>query len=266
MSLFSGAPAFRARALYLGERLDTRALESTSKLAQAPLAIHAGAQGIAVLFRYGAVVLFHVSPLEEAGLREQLTKYLGEAFAKPEAEEIEIRINDAKPDGVEAGVMNLTEVSIERVQLIAEILARSVALARYEGVVRESFAAIEPWAQRLHQRGTGRRVEKDLLKNLGSTLLIQHSMAGRIEIDDKPEVLWERPDLERLYARLDDEYELEDRDSVLERKLALISATADMLLNLVNNRHARRLEWYIIALIAFEIGITLTSLAFGWEH
>jgi len=91
-------------------------------------------------------------------------------------------------------------------------------------------------------------------------------MTGRIEIDDKPELLWERPDFERIYARLEDEFELKERDKALERKLALISTTAETLLNLVDNRRAHRLEWYIIGLIVFETIIALVSLGMGVGH
>jgi hypothetical protein len=42
------------RALLLGERLDTRALESGAVLATAPLALALDQGGVAVVFRYGA--------------------------------------------------------------------------------------------------------------------------------------------------------------------------------------------------------------------
>ena len=62
--LFRGATTVKARALYLGERIDVRALEGTSRLtAQLPLVIQAGERGCCVIFRYGAIVLFHVAPL-----------------------------------------------------------------------------------------------------------------------------------------------------------------------------------------------------------
>jgi acyl-CoA synthetase (NDP forming) len=41
--------------------------------------------------------------------------------------------------------------------------------------------------------------------------------------------VWERPDLERLYARLQEEYELKERAEALSRKLAVISNTAEVL-------------------------------------
>jgi required for meiotic nuclear division protein 1 len=126
--------------------------------------------------------------------------------------------------------------------------------------------AIENWALALQQGRSARGLETNLIKNLGATIVIQSSMTGRIEINDKPEILWERADLERTFLRLEDEYELKERDMALERKLALISSTAEMLLNVVDNRHSRRLEWYIIGLIILEIVISLTTIAFGVGH
>ena len=46
------------RAFLLGERLDTRILERDGALATAPLALAISGGGVAVVFRYGAVVLF----------------------------------------------------------------------------------------------------------------------------------------------------------------------------------------------------------------
>lgn len=273
-SLFPGVASVRARALYLGERIDVRALEATARLSPlSPLVLSAGERGVAAFFRYGVVVLFNVAPLEEAGFITQLKTFVGEPFAKPETEELEIRVaDDGAVDGAEGPIsttsqaLTVASLTVERVQVIAEILARSVALSRYEAAVRESYSAMEGWAQSLQQGIKRTSLQTQLRKNLGKTILIQSAMTGRIEIDDKPELLWERPDLERLYVRLEDEFELRERDMVLERRLGLISSTAEMLLNLSDNKHAHRLEWYIIALIVIEIVITLTTIAFGIPH
>jgi len=272
--LFAGVTTMRARALCLSERLDVRALESTTRLSpSAPLAFSAGAAGACVVFRYGVVVFVNVAPLEEATMLAQLQAFLGEPFAKPETEELEISIaaDDAvatTPVGemVHSSALVVPDLTVERVQVIAEILARSVALARYEAAVRDSSAAIEGWAQALQSGRDAGSFQKQLLKNLGSTILIQSAMTSRVEIGDKPELLWERPDLERLYLRLEDEFELQERDKTLERKLALLSSTAEMLINLVDNKHAHRLEWYIIILIVAEMLITIATIIFNIPH
>jgi uncharacterized Rmd1/YagE family protein len=266
MTLFGAADTVRARALLLGDRLDVRALEQTQRLGSTPLVLQAGERGCVVLFRWGAAVMFHVAPLEEAALLEQLKRFVGDPLQKPEQEEADVRLGADKPEGTDGGCIQVSAFSLERIQVIGEVLARSVALARYEAQVRENVVAIETWAKGLEQTGSGGPLEKQLRKHLGATLLIQHATAARLEIGDKPDLLWERSDLERLYMRLEDEYELKERDKILERKLALISSTAQTLLNIVANKHSNRLEWYIIGLIVFEIVLSLVSMATGAGH
>jgi required for meiotic nuclear division protein 1 len=94
-------------------------------------------------------------------------------------------------------------------------------------------------------------------------LLTQHRMVGRVEIEEKPEMLWDHPELERLYARLEDEYELVERSHAMERKLTLINETAGMLIDLVQNQRSTRLEWYIIGLIGIEILLSVYQLVGG---
>ena len=55
----------KVRALLLGDRIDTSGLERTDVLSTTPLAFRAGKDGVVTVFRYGVVVLFGVSALEE---------------------------------------------------------------------------------------------------------------------------------------------------------------------------------------------------------
>jgi hypothetical protein len=47
--------------------------------------------------------------------------------------------------------------------------------------------------------------------------------------------LWDRSDLERLYARLEDEYELAERVETLNRKLEVVADTADTFADIIDN-------------------------------
>ena len=70
---------------------------------------------------------------------------------------------------------------------------------------------------------------------------------------EKPDVVWDRPDLDRIYARLDDEYELQDRAEALTRKLAVVAETAEVLTDIIDTRRSLRLEIIVVVLIAIEI-------------
>jgi uncharacterized Rmd1/YagE family protein len=53
-----------------------------------------------------------------------------------------------------------------------------------------------------------------------------------------------------------------ERLSVMERKLDLAGRTVRTLVDLINARHSLRVEWYIVALIVFEILLTLYGMWF----
>ena len=49
--------------------------------------------------------------------------------------------------------------------------------------------------------------------------------------------------------------------AALDRKLELAGRTERTLVELISTRHALRVEWYIVALIVVEIGLTLYDMA-----
>jgi uncharacterized Rmd1/YagE family protein len=85
-------------------------------------------------------------------------------------------------------------------------------------------------------------------------------MSGRLEIEEKPDILWDHPELDRLYARLADEYELKERAIGLARKLSVINETARALSDIIDTERSVRLEMTIVALIVVEILVTLYDL------
>lgn len=257
--LFDDKDRVRGRALFLGERLDLKSLEQTDYLAALPLVVRAGDRGCAVLFRYGAAVLFGLDPIEEASFLTYLNPLVVEPIASPETEEV-VLVRDEVGVRIENGTIWIQEVNTARLQIVADVLAKSVVLAHYEGGTAKVFDQIEPFADSLQRTTRDERWGKELLRQLGRTLSIQHKIVGRVEIIDKPELLWDSPDLERLYSRLESEYEIRERHLVLERKLDLISRTAETVLDLLQHNTGLRVEWYVVILIVVEIMLSLFDL------
>lgn len=249
------------RALLVGERIDTKNLEQGSVLATAPLTIRAGRQGRAVVFRYGVVVLFGLDPMEEDSFLASLNRLVADPIDPPEAEETQLFLQAGGEDRVErSGAIFLAEANPERLQLVADILGKNAVLDHYERRVGAVFDSIEPLAAALQRKGDFHSKGKGLLQQIGGVLLTQQRMVGRVEVLEKPEVLWERPALERFYLRLEDEYELRERSRVLDRKLDLIGRTSETLLELMQNHRSMRVEWYIVILIVIEILVSLVDL------
>jgi len=255
-----GKTDIHIRALYVCERFDTRALEKTDLLAYSPLTLQVSEEGCMVLFRYGAVVFFNVRPVEEVAFLEKLQPFMSNAMDIPEKEEISVHVGAGKSVRIKGDVLSLSSFSIAHMQLIAEILARSVVLEHYEKRVAENFKAIEPLAVRLREKGHRGTRTKEVLRHIGEVLINQHNMVGRVEVSEKPDLLWYSPELERLYAYLEDEFEIRERHRALERKLELIARTAQTVLNLLQTKRSLRVEWYIVILIVVEICLNLYEL------
>lgn len=252
-----------AHACHVGERINTAAFDG-DLLSSAPLAVRAGQHGIAVIFRYGVVVLIELTPDEEHAFLQRLAPRIAAkaGFFEEETASIEIAVDAENPIPA-GGPILVKEMSLERLLIIADVLAKSVLLARDERNVATVFEVIEPFARELAMYGRTRRNRAAILKLIGNALLVQHRMSGWVGITDKPDVLWDRPDLERLYARLEDEYELKERVDALNRKLELIAETANTLGDVIDTRRSLRLELIIVFLIAFEIVITFYQMFGG---
>ncbi|MDD4927966.1 MAG: RMD1 family protein [Gallionella sp.] len=244
-----------ARALLLGDRLDLKSFKIADCLATTPLTLEVD-NGVAVLFRYGVVVLFGVPQDDEVRFVDKLGSLLTNPYACPEIEEMDIHCGQDSI-GVQSGAVSLDEISLEKLQIIADALSKNLVLALYEKRVADEFDKIEPLAQELASRGRVSGGSKMLLSKIGHMLLIEHRMVGRAEIGDKPETLWNFPHLGGLYASMEDEFELKERQSALDRKLGLISDTAQTLSDVWDNKQLHKLEWYVIGLILFEILLSL---------
>ncbi|NNM69806.1 MAG: hypothetical protein HKM00_07600 [Gallionella sp.] len=253
----------KARGLLLGDRLDLKSFKLSDCLSTTPLTLEVDAAGgIAVLFRYGVVVLFGVPIADEPRFIESLRPLLSNAYTAPEVEELDIHCGMSST-GVQSGTVSLDTLSLEKLQLIADALSKNLVLSLYEKKVAGEFDKIEPLAQELSTHGRVSGGSKKLLSKIGHMLLIEHRMVGRAEIGDKPETLWDFPHLEGLYASLEDEFELIERQSALDRKLGLISDTAQTLADVWDNKQLHKLEWYVIGLILFEIVLSLSERARG---
>jgi required for meiotic nuclear division protein 1 len=256
----------KAHALLLGDRLDLRSFKIVDCLATTPLTLEVDAQGgLAVLFRYGVVVLFGVGALDEARFVASLEPLLTNPYPEPETEVLEIHCG-RNAIGVQSGAVSLDEISLEKVQVIADALSKNLVLSLYEKKVAGEFDKIEPLALELAMQGKVSADSRKLLSKIGRMLLIQHRMVGRAEIGDKPETLWDYSHLEGLYAALEDEFELKERQSALDRKLGLIADTAQTLADVWDNKQLHKLEWYVIGLILFEIVISLIELTDKFLH
>ncbi|WP_275096371.1 RMD1 family protein [Sedimenticola hydrogenitrophicus] len=250
------------RSLLVGQGIELRRLHQVKILSRDPTTIEVEEGGYAVLFRFGVVVLFNVAALAEASFLQRLRDFVIEPYDSLTVESLDIEVVPDAAERLEEGRLILPEADLPLLQVVADILAKSLVLDDYEKRAAGAFDRIEPLAERMQSGGRLPRQVNELLRHVGEILQIQHRMVGRAQVGEKPDILWDHPELERIWKRLENEYEIGERQIALERKLDLISNTAETLLGLLQDRRTLRVEWYIVILIVVEIVLTLYELFF----
>ncbi|HEU0031072.1 MAG TPA: RMD1 family protein [Kofleriaceae bacterium] len=250
---------FDARAINVAERIEVRGIEPRLST-HLPVTVAVGRAGCAMLFRSGAVVFFGVDALGQERFLHDLAPRIHGRFDNPEVERATIKIG-GDADAVEPDALILRDATIDRLQVVAEILAKSVVLARNETEIGAAFSSIEPLA--IEMKRMPRRLpwkQRELVRRIGEAMLVEHQLVDRAEVLEKPELLWDRPDLDRFYARLEDEYEIRERHHVLESKLTLVSSSVRTMLELNQSQRSINVEYYIVALIVLEVGLSLYEM------
>lgn len=250
------------RALQLGERIDVKGLEREDAFSSVPLAFRTSAEGMAVLFKSGAAVFINMTPVEEEELIRRLAPRIISPLDERETETVRLIVKPTEEELLLAapGGLQIKEADTNRLLLVAEALAMSVTLAYDERRIATAFDRIDTVARTLQERRLPASPLGTLLEQIGQALILQKRLAGRVDLDEKPDVLWDHPELERFWARLVDEYDLPQRGRAIARKLDVIRGTADTISDLMATRTSHRLEWYIIVLIAIEIVLSLYDI------
>jgi required for meiotic nuclear division protein 1 len=248
-----------ARALFLADRLTIDRSGRSGVVSTAPFCFQSG-EGYVAVFRYGAVILIGLPREAEAAALAQFSGQVSSSGPIDE-ERVDIELLPDQDEGPSTnGTIRVRELTVPHVLVLADVLAKSVALARYEKDIASVFDTIEPAANTLATKGRIPKNRKALLQLVGSALLAQHRVSGRIAFAEKPDILWEHPELGRFYDRLEDEYEIIERGVVLNGKMGVIATAAETFTDMIDTARSARLELLIVVLILAELVIAAFTL------
>ncbi|HLH11282.1 MAG TPA: RMD1 family protein [Methylovirgula sp.] len=250
-----------AHALLVGDRIDAAGLERGDMIATAPFARRLGPAKFVALYRFGVAVFIGLTPAEEEEFLSQISERIVGKRDRKNDETAVLEIQPGHDDRVPpGGPIQVPDLSAARFLVVADVLAKTVSLARDEGALSGVFDAIEPFAAALARTGHAPLNRRKMLRLTGQAILAQHRISGRVAVEETPEVLWDHPSLERLYTRLEDEYELRERARAVSRKLGVIVETGQALTDIFDVDRATRLEAAVVVLIIAEILIAIAQI------
>jgi uncharacterized Rmd1/YagE family protein len=214
----------------------------------------------AFAFRWGALVTFGASAEQQGELIAQLSGRVTARLPVPLVETALVSGGAERDEVSETGEIRLMDLSTPRLGLLADALAKSAALSHQEMALARTLDGMEPVVARLREQGRLGFLSRGLMRAIGAALAARSRANARIQAGDKPDLLWEHPELDRLYQRLSDEFELPERCEALERKLVMVGEIMQTLLSLIQGQRSLMLEIAVAAFIFIEVIATLYGL------
>ncbi|MFH1066026.1 MAG: RMD1 family protein [Nanoarchaeota archaeon] len=212
------------------------------------------------VYSYGVLVFYDVEDVMVSATIKNL-RGLGIEIEKDKLWD-EYIIADHMKNAVEFNQVKMKNASLDNIEVVASMLAQSVALENYEnkvdGIVN-SFSALN---KQLKEKGKLKRGSKELLKIIGNNNTIIETIVSKMALLEEPAAAWECEEAEWLFNRLRKTFELEERFKHLQYKLDFIQNNSEVMLDILNNRKSEILEWVIIILIAIEIVIFVYEVMF----
>jgi uncharacterized Rmd1/YagE family protein len=214
--------------------------------------------GRMTVYRFGAIVFHNVSAERRALELSRLTQLAPDLTpaANVSAEFAVIEDGSASPLLVD-GKLRLAQMTDADGDLIALILAQTVAVECYERIVEEMFARLEALLMRMEQRGTVSFGMRSLHRLIGKALNTRSEALTVMRMLDDPGDSARDGAALPVQRVLRDEFGLADRHRSILRKLESVQDTLELLVEAARDDRFVLLEAVIALLIVFQVAFTL---------
>jgi uncharacterized Rmd1/YagE family protein len=214
----------------------------------------------ALAYDFGAVVFVGVEATTQGRIVGAIVQKLTGEKYPPLTEDFIIETESSTTFEVRFDRVLVPKLTIEIADIVALVLAQSVAMDYYGKDVAEIEEATDRIATELRESGRLRRGIKNLTQFIGLCIATRNDVISTLALFDKPDSTWENEQLDRLWNGLYRMLELDDRYRTLEAKLRMFQDNLVVLVDLARQRHTLALEITVAILIAFEMLIMLWQI------
>ncbi len=214
-----------------------------------------------IVFSYGAVVHWNVSTEQQAKLHLLLLDHAENPLAVIEEDSFTFSLNCTSTRIIEDHIEIESSDPI-LIFALSQGMAQSIKLASFETNAITTINNTSYIPKSLAENGSIKLSRHNIAKIRGQLFLTKSDIILNYDLLDTPEFFWEYPEYESFYNITAKYLEIVPRTQVLSKKLETIHELFEMLADEQKHRHSTILEWIIIWLITFEIGMTIYDKVF----
>lgn len=251
-----------AKAIQLGQGINIKQFQKDKKIREGGknvVIFKISANKWFALVRYGVIVLGNIDATEERKILKSIKSYIINPTTENPCESIEIKKTKGK-EYLMDGILFTKNLSTPLKQLIVVILARSVVLEFFEKQTDHILFQFGEITEFFKEKGRIRKSSKNLLKLVGTAMNIKNRAVSQMAMLDKPDLVWEDAELDLWYQRLEGEYEISERYTIVKEKIDTLFGDSEFILNYLENRRILILEVIIVVLIMIEVVILIYDL------
>ncbi len=213
-------------------------------------------QGDVFIFDYGVVVFWGIEAADRLSLLQRLSPYALEPFAHVIEDDFTFTTY-AETLAISNDHISLCDDEIMTRLAISHGLAQSTKLAKFEYHIQQTINDTAYIPKNIADTGSSKLSRIELAKLRGKLFIAQSNIMLKYDLLDIPDFFWEYPELSFLYVRISEYLEIKQRIKVLSKKMETIHELYDMMDDEQKHKHSALLEWIIIWLITFEVGVTI---------
>jgi uncharacterized Rmd1/YagE family protein len=218
-----------------------------------------GATGWAVAHDFGAVVFVGVGEVECARVMKALVTQLGSEPRAPLEETFAVQVVPGAAPAVRFDRVVVRELDVRVVEILALVVAQSVAMEYYEGDVDALVGALEERSRTLARDGTLHGSPRELLKFIGRGMTMRTRVVHTLSLLDSPGATWDDELLDRLYRGLRTLFEIEERYRALDHELRIVQDNLALMVDMVRQRRLILLEVAVVVFVFAELLVGWTA-------
>jgi uncharacterized Rmd1/YagE family protein len=217
----------------------------------------------AVVHDFGAVVFVGVESPECGRVMKSLVKQLDEEPRAPLEETFAVEISPGAAPAVKFDRVVVPELDARIVEIVALVVAQSVAMDYYEGDVDAMVAELEKQSRRLAREGILRGRARALTRIIGHGMSLRSQVMHTLSLLDSPGATWENEPLDRLYHGLRTAFEIEERYHALDHELRIVQDNLALMVDMVRQRRYTFLEVTVAVFVVAETVLFVLELVLG---
>ena len=215
------------------------------------------------IFEYGVVVMWGFTEREEKAFLNDIEKFEKEKLAEEDiqVEEFNYYVTKSYQPRIYNDFITLRDGSNYMVKLsISHAIAQSVKISLFEELVDNTIEDTQDIPQEIAYSGKVSMSKEDIMKSIGELFILRININLHGSILDSPEIMWSEPQLEPIYQATRGYLEINQRVSLLNQRLEVISDLLQMLKEQLGHSHEEYLEFIVILLVGVEVLISVINI------